>query len=111
MCPAAIEKKSEEPIMTDIPSNSTITTTGTGLMNWSDGSIRARGLGVPPEGKTGEQAKALARRAAIVDLQRNLLETIQGVQIDSKTTVKDFMATDTINSAVAGTIKGVEVID
>ena len=101
----------EEPIMTDIPSNSTITTTGTGLMNWSDGSIRARGLGVPPEGKTGEQAKALARRAAIVDLQRNLLETIQGVQIDSKTTVKDFMATDTINSAVAGTIKGVEVID
>ena len=101
----------EKPMMTDVPGNASITNTDGGFMNWSDGSVRARGLGVPPDGKTGEQAKALARRAAIVDLQRNLLETIQGVQIDSKTTVKDFMATDTINSAVVGTIKGVEVVE
>ena len=101
----------ENPMAVDIPRNSSITVTDKGLMNWSDGSIRAKGLGIPPEGKTGEQAKALARRAAIVDLQRNLLETIQGVQIDSRTTVKDFMASDVINSAVSGTIKGVEVIE
>ena len=33
------------------------------------------------------------------------------MQIDSKTTVKDFMASDQISSAVSGTIRGVEVIE
>ncbi|MBQ7220496.1 MAG: hypothetical protein IJS28_05905 [Synergistaceae bacterium] len=100
----------ENPVASDIPANSSVTVTDNGLINWSDGSIRAKGLGIPPENKNAEQAKALARRAAIVDLQRNILETIQGVQIDSKTTVKDFMASDEISSAVSGTIRGVEVV-
>ena len=98
-------------LASDAPSNAAVTLTEKGLMNWSDGSIRAKGLGIGYPDKPEEQSKALARRAAIVDLQRNLIETIQGVQIDSKTTVKDFMATDTVTSAVSGTIRGVEIVE
>ena len=68
-------------------------------------------MGIVPPDKTEAQGKALARRAAIADLQRNLLETMQGVQIDAKTQVKDFIATDVINTAVKGTIRGVEIVE
>lgn len=94
----------------NVPANNSVTVTDKGLMNWSDGSIRARGMGIAPADKTEEQGRLLARRAAILDLQRNLLETIQGVQIDAHTKMVDFMASDTVTSAVNGTIKGVEVI-
>ena len=94
-----------------INSNASVTVTENGLINWSDGSIRAKGFGIPRDGTKGKQAEALARRAAVVDLYRNMLEVIQGVRIDSKTTVKDFMASDTIEAAVSGTIRGVEIID
>lgn len=95
----------------DTPANASVTVLDKGIINWSDGSIRAKGMGIVPPNKTGAQGKALARRAAIADLQRNLLETVQGVQIDSKTQVKDFIATDVINTVVSGTIKGVEIVE
>ena len=96
---------------TDTPANVSVTALDKGIINWSDGSIRAKGMGIVPPDKSEAQGKALARRAAIADLQRNLLETVQGVQIDAKTQVKDFIATDVINTAVSGTIKGVEIIE
>lgn len=96
---------------TDTPANASVTVLDKGIINWSDGSIRAKGMGIVPPDKTDAQGKALARRAAIADLQRNLLETVQGVQIDAKTQVKDFIASDVINTAVSGTIKGVEIIE
>lgn len=95
-----------------IPPHSSLTVTEHGIMNWTDGSIRARGFGVAPDKAANEaQGQALARRAAILDLQRNLLETIQGVQIDAETKMVNFMAEDRVNSAVQGTIKGVEIIE
>ena len=100
-------------LMSDAAANIALTPSDKGIINWSDGSIRARGFGVAPDDINNiAQAKALARRAAVVDLQRNLLETVQGVQIDSKTLVQDFMTkSDTVNTAVQGVIKGVEVIE
>ena len=99
-------------MLPDVKGNASITVTDSGIMNWSDGSVRAKGFGVAPEKATNEaQARSLARRAAIVDLQRNLLETVQGVQIDAHTKMVNFMADDTVSSAVNGTIKGVEVIE
>lgn len=80
-----------------------------GTIDWSKGIVSAKGLGVVPPNKTKAQGEALARRAAIADLQRNLLETVQGVQIDAKTTVEDHMAKDIIKTAVVGTIRGVEI--
>ena len=94
-------------------SNISVTVTNDGgVINWSDGSIRATGHGVPTKDATRSQGKLLARRAAILDLQRNMLETIQGVQIDAKTTMNKFMVeSDTVSSAVNGTISGVEIIE
>ncbi|MBQ3395513.1 MAG: hypothetical protein IJG34_06160 [Synergistaceae bacterium] len=106
-----LRAKSREVDITPDFTNVSYTDTGKGIINWSDGSIRAKGMGIVPPDKKGAQGKALARRAAIADLQRNLLETVQGVQIDAKTQVKDFIATDVINTAVKGTIRGVEIVE
>ena len=54
----------------------------------------------------------MALRAAQVDAYRNLLETVQGVQIDSSTSVKDFtVESDIINTKVAGLVKGAQVVN
>jgi hypothetical protein len=83
----------------------------TGLVDWGQNYIEATGMAVAPEGTTGAQGKALARRGAIVDLQRNLLESVGGVQIDSRTTMNDFMAEDRVRSEVHGLIQNVELLD
>lgn len=83
-----------------------------GSINWSDGSIRSTGKGVPPDNVTPAQGKLLARRAAILDMQRNMLETIQGVNIDAHTKMDKFMIElDTVNSAVKGTISGIVIAE
>ncbi len=81
-------------------------------INWTDDYVEASGQAVAPTGKEKTaQGKLLARRGAIVDLQRNLLEAIQGVRVDAKTTMTDFMANDTVKTEVQGLIKGVEISD
>jgi len=81
------------------------------LVDWGQTYVEATGMGVAPNNTKGAQARALARRGAIVDLQRNLLESIGGVQIDSRTTMNDFMAEDRVRSEVHGLIQGVELLD
>ena len=81
-----------------------------GLMNWTENYIEATGMAVAPTGKKGAQGKALARRGATLDLQRNLLEFLKGVQIDARTTMNDFMAEDRVRSEISGIIKNVEVM-
>lgn len=80
--------------------------------NWTESYIEARGQAVPPAGKEKlAQGKLLARRGALVDLQRNLLEYLQGVRVDAKTTMKDFMSTDIVRTEVQGMVQGVEVLE
>ncbi len=81
------------------------------LLDPTSNYIYATGMAVAPEGKTGAQAKALARRGAIVDLQRLMLEYLVGVQIDSRTTVNDFMADDRVRSEIHGCIRNIELLD
>ena len=54
--------------------------------DWNAGVIRATGMGVPTTGAVGAQARMLARRAAVADAYRQLLELTEGVQVDSETT-------------------------
>lgn len=84
-----------------------------GLVNYEEGYIEAVGIGAPPEQYYGKpQARPMALRAAQVDAYRNLLETVKGVQIDSTTTVKDFVVeSDVINASVSGLVKGAAVIN
>ena len=80
--------------------------------DWNSGTITATGYGVPTTGTHGAQARYLARRAAIADAYRQLLEIIKGVQVDSETTVEMMMVTsDIIRTKVSGTVNGARVID
>lgn len=74
--------------------------------------ITADGYGVLPTGIPIGRAKIMARRAAIVDAQRNLVETIQGTAVDSETTVNNFILTDdVVKTKVSGLIKGATVVN
>lgn len=60
--------------------------------------------------KISPRQKLMARRAAIMDAYRQLLEALKGVRINSKTTVKDFVTeNDEIAAATAGFLKGAQV--
>jgi hypothetical protein len=82
-----------------------------GAVNWTDGYIEAVGIGAPPEQYLGKpQARPNALRAAQVDAYRNLLEVINGVRVDSATTIRDFtVESDVINTQVQGMVKGAKV--
>jgi hypothetical protein len=90
--------------------DSVVTQKEKGLIDWSQNYIEATGMAVAPKGTSGAQARALARRGAMVDLQRNLLEFLVGVQVDARTVMDDFMAEDRVRTEVNGTIKNVEVL-
>jgi len=79
-----------------------------GVVNWTDGYVEAVGIGAPPQRNIGTpQARPMALRAAQVDAYRNLLEVINGVRVDSTTTIRDFtVESDVINTQVQGIVKG-----
>jgi len=80
-------------------------------VNWAVGYIEARGEGVYPEGYRPAQARLMARRAAIVDAQRNLLESVKGVRVTAETRVRNFIvASDEVKSQVEGVIKGAIIV-
>jgi len=73
-----------------------------GSVNWAEGYVESKGIGTPLEkhsGKRNPNPKAL--RAAKHAAFHNILEIVQGVRIDSATTVKEFAAeNDVIRSKV-----------
>ncbi len=79
---------------------------------WEQGAITAEGFGTPPMGTYGSKASIMARRAAIVDAQRNLAEQINGVQVDAETTVENFViSSDLVKTKVSALIKGAMVVE
>lgn len=80
-------------------------------VNWSAAQIESEGAGVGPANRPKNLAKLLACRAAVVDAQRNLLESIQGVRVQGITLVKNMMLeSDVIQSSVEGVLRGAQVI-
>ncbi len=79
-----------------------------GYIDWEKMQVRATGVGIAgPNAQNAAHAKMLAKGAAKVVAQRNLLEVIKGVRIDSQTTVNNAMIQDdTIVTRVKGMIKG-----
>lgn len=84
--------------------------TKTNIVNWykgSDSDIIADGIG-----KSGGKGMAMARMAAIMDAQRNLLGIIKGVQIDSDTLMQDLMIeSDTVKRNISGLLRGAQILE
>ena len=84
-----------------------------GSINWTSQYVEATGMSIldTERFKNAAQAKAMATRGAVVDAQRNLLETIKGVQVTGETTVENFMTTsDKVTTKVDGVIKGAYMV-
>jgi hypothetical protein len=84
----------------------------TGSINWTQGVVYASGMGPVKQSLQGTaKGKIIARRIAIVDCQRNLLETTKGVRLTSTTTVRNaILESDVIKTTVYGLVKHAEVV-
>jgi hypothetical protein len=84
-----------------------------GVINWTQGVVTAKGSGAPPTGITiPSQARLMAERAAKADGLRNLLESIKGVRVDSETTVESYTTkSDRVMTRVSGIVIGARVLE
>ncbi len=81
-------------------------------IDWTQGKAQADGAGLAKPGTPPSLAKLLACRAAVVDAQRNLLESVQGVRVEGVTVVDKLMVdSDIIKSSVQGLLKGAVISD
>lgn len=79
-----------------------------GTINYSDRKIQATGIGAIPDIAltNAAQARRAALRIAKVDAMRNLVEIVNGITVDSETTMSDAMFDDVIKTKVRGMIRG-----
>lgn len=86
--------------------------TDKGEINWSQKTITVTGSGAfSNTASNAAQARLMATKAAKMDAQRNLLETIKGVQVSSGAPASKVMATNEVRSKVEGLVKNFEVVD
>jgi hypothetical protein len=85
-------------------------TVESGEIDWSGNRVRATGTGVvDPNNPNRAQARLMAEQAAVAAAQRNLLETVQGVRVNSETIVSNFMTDyDVIYTRVEGIVLNTE---
>ncbi len=78
---------------------------------WISRALKATGqAAIDTKNKNETQAKLMAQRAAELDAKRNLAQMIAGLDIQSDTTVKDFMTDhDSIRTELSAVIDGAYV--
>lgn len=90
-----------------------IAVTGNAEINWTKGYIQAIGEGYPAKwAKDYARKLGSAKEAAKGVAQRNLLEAVKGIVIDSETLIENqAIAYDLIKKQVSGIVKGASVIE
>jgi hypothetical protein len=78
-------------------SKKTVTATGSGAANVKDGNVA--------------QARLMAERAAKMDALRNILETVQGIQVTGSRSANDIMSNGDVKSRIEGVARGFRVVD
>lgn len=80
--------------------------------NWDAGVIKAQGFGIEPStAQSAAQALLLARRAAVVDAYRNLLEASLAVTVRSRTAVEQGgVKWDTVEAEVQGVVRNADIL-
>lgn len=81
--------------------------------NWNTNIITVTGTGVanPRMSVSPAHSSMMARRAAMADAYRQLLEAVQGVNVDAETTVEQMMLTsDVVKVRVTGVVRGARIV-
>ena len=83
-----------------------------GEINWSTKTVTATGSAAASN-KEGSVARArlMAERAAQLDALRNIIETIQGLQVSGTRNAADVMSNGEIKSKIQGMAQGFKVVD
>jgi hypothetical protein len=86
--------------------------TPNGGVDWATGVATATGIGVPPKASASAlQAREMTRTAAWSVALRNLLEVVNGLYLDSTTTVNNFVASNIdVRTRVEGMVQGATVV-
>lgn len=83
-----------------------------GEINLHRGYIETEGKAVPPDNVSTEaQGKLLAREGAILMARTRMLEILEGVRIDAKTTMVNMMANQKVKQNVSGYVDGAEIVE
>ena len=82
-------------------------------VDWSRKVIIVTGVGLAPtDAVNATQAEGLASKAARADAYRKMAEVVNGVRVDSETTVEKMLTTrDVVKTRVSATIKGAQVLE
>ena len=78
-------------------SKKTVTATGSGAANLKDGNVAV--------------ARLNAERAAKLDALRNVIETVQGIQVSGARSAADIMSNGEIKSRIEGMARGFKIVD
>ena len=80
--------------------------------NWNTNTIQVTGTSIfPPNSLNKNHALMQARTGARMDAYRQLLEVVQGINVDAESTVEQMMLTsDVVRTKVSGIIRGARVV-
>lgn len=80
-------------------------------VDWKTGTIRARGVGTPPPDDSSPTIRReMAKRAALADAHRNLLRTLDRLEVGPGRTVRSFLGEGKYAERIQGFIRGYHVV-
>ena len=83
-----------------------------GQVDWSNKTVTATGSGAASlKAKSVAVARLKAERAAKIDALRNIIETIQGIQVSGKRSAGDLMSNGEIKTKIMGMARNFKVVD